>query len=203
MKEVKVSIIIEPIKESLDRFYRMIYGKPLEAYSIEHKILKELDKLKEVLTLKDALLFRNLYGQFDYYFASKEQKLWRKFVFCHLVFLFRKAVLLCDVWLLTLICDAITKENIEDALYLRVLSDRIWMKKVYEYVLLVDFSSSLTHQYQLEYERIKRVFLFMCRRIEQSVKKYSDEEFCVLKIELLKEIKSYQSNKLFKRSVSL
>ena len=110
---------------------------------------------------------------------------------------------LSDPQILGLVCDAIKEEHIfKNERFITLLSDAKWMKKIYEYSLWTNFSSSLTNYYQISDERVKRLFLFFCKRIEVSLKKIPIEMTLEeTKIEIYKILKSYQSDKVFKRSV--
>ncbi len=202
MKQLKTEVIITPISEKLKSKYQMLYGSTMKKNSIEAFIFGEIEELKNKLTLEDALLFANTFSYLNSDLSSQEQKLKREFTYCHLVYLFPKKVVAYSVTLLCLVCDAITEKNIHDKLFLKLLSDEAWMKKVFEHALVIDYHSSLVNQYKVEQERIKRIFHFLCRRIEDSLKELDQEmEIMILKKKIFKIIKSYQSAELYKRSV--
>lgn len=203
MKTLDTKIIIDPICETLSSKYCMVYGHSPKKSSIEWKILEEIKSLKENMKAKEALEFSNILLRLYDPFLSTEKKLWREFVCCHLFFLYGKKIFSFDIWILGLVCDAIKEEHIfKNERFITLLSDAKWMKKIYEYSLWTDFSSSLTNYYQISDERVKRLFLFFCKRIEVSLKKIPIEMTLEeTKIEIYKILKSYQSDKVFKRSV--
>lgn len=204
MKKKKTETIIDSIRTRMINKYEMIYGYLPKKTSIEALILEELSELKTVLTIQDALLFLNMFSYLDFGFASKEQKVWREFVFCHFVFLFRKKMISFDSKMLCFICDVIHEENINNDLYLKLLSDQKWVIQIFEHAIFVDFSSSLTKQYKIDQERIRKVFFFLCKKVEHALQTMPKEkELYVIKKQLLRMIKSYQSNQLFKRSVTM
>lgn len=202
MKQLKIEVIITPIYEKLKSKYQMLYGVAIKKNSMEALVLEEVKELKNKLTLEDALLFANTFSYLSSDLASQEQKLKREFIYCHLVYLFPKKVVTYSITLLCLVCDSITEKNIHHILFLKLLSDETWIRKVFEHALIIDYHSSLVNQYKIDQERIKRIFHFLCRRIEDSLKEFDgDVEIMVLKKEILKIIKSYQSTELYKRSV--
>lgn len=202
MKCRKTEIILTPIYESLVHRYQLLYSENLSIDSIEYSILQEQKQLVFKLTVEESLLLSNMLVHLNQDLVSKEQKLWREFVLIHLIFLFGHKVLTYDSWLLSFACDAINKVNIKNVRYLSLFIDNKWVMKIYEHALSIDFSSTLTYSYQIELERIRRVFLFLCRKIEASLDITSQEvELKTLKQELLKMIKTYHSEQLFKRSV--
>lgn len=204
MKKKKTEMIIDSIRTRMIDKYEMIYGYFPKKTSIEALILEELLELKSVLTIQDALLFLNMFSYLDCGFASKEQKIWREFVFCHFVFLFRKKMISFDSKILCFICDTIHEGNIDNDVYLKLLSDQKWVIQILEHAIFVDFSSSLTRQYKIDQERIRKVFFFLCKKIERTLQTMPKErELNVIKKQLLKMIKTYQSNQLFKRSVTM
>ncbi len=201
MKQLKIEVIITPIYEKLKSKYQMLYGATIKKNSMEALILGEIEELKNKFTLEEALLFANTFSYLNIDLVSQEQKLKREFIYCHLTYLFPKKLITYSPWLLCLICDAVTEKNVHYTLFLKFLSDETWMKKVFEHVLIIDYHSSLVNQYKIDKERIRRVFLFLCRRIEDSLKNYDRQiEFTDLKKEIFKIIKSYQSTELYKRS---
>ncbi|MCI8545266.1 MAG: hypothetical protein HFH09_03440 [Bacilli bacterium] len=203
MKQSKVEVIITPIYEKLKSKYQMLYGVVIKKNSMEAFILGEIKELKNKLTVEDALLFASTFSYLNFDLASQEQKLKREFIYCHLVYLFPKRMVTYSFPLLCLVCDAITEKNVHHILFLKFLSDETWMLKVLEHTLIIDYHSSLVNQYRIDQERIRRVFHFLCRRIEDTVKEVDKKvEFAVLKKEVLKNIKSYQSAELYKRSVT-
>lgn len=199
----KTEFIINDIHELLQTRHHTLYGHNPKKSSLEFQILNELTEIKKTLSLKETLIFSNLMLQLDQILVSKEQKLWRAFVYCHLVYLFQKRVLVFNPYLLGMICDAITKENIKkDFRYLLLLSDEKWMSKLLEHTLFIDFTSSLTNKYQIDLDRIKRVFLFFCKQIRELLYSIPEEtKIEEVKKEIFKKLKSYQPNQLFKRSV--
>lgn len=203
IKTLKTKIVIDPICETLSSKYCMIYGYSPKKASIEWKILEEIRSLKETMTSKEALEFSNLLLRLYHPFLSTEKKLWREFVCCHLFFLYGKKIFSFDIWILGLVCDAINKEQLlKNERFITLLSDAKWMKKIYDYSLWTDFSSSLTNYYQINDERVQRLFLFFCKRIEICLKKIPKEMTLEeTKIEIYKILKSYQSDNVFKRSV--
>lgn len=202
MKQLKVEVIIAPIYDQMKSKYQMIYGSQMKKNSLEAFIFKELEELKNRLTLEEALLFVNTFSCLSSDLASQEQKLKREFVYCHLVYLFPKKMTAYSSSLLCLICEAVTKKNINHSLFLKLLADETWMQKVFEHALMIDYHSSLVNYYHTNQERIKRIFHFLCRRIEQALNEIEEVEFSLLKKELLKIVKSYQSTELYKRSVT-
>lgn len=202
MKKRKIESILNPIFDSMVHRYQLLYGTEPNINSIEYSILEEQKQLSNILTVEESLLLANMQIQFNQDLVSKEQKLWREFVLIHLVFLFCHKVLSFDSWLLSFVCDAITKENIKNERYLSLLIDHKWVMKIYEHALSIDFSSTLAHTYKVELDRIRRVFLFLCRKVEAELDNITSEiELKEVKQELLKMIKTYHSEQLFKRSV--
>ena len=202
MKQLKIEIIINPILESLEAKHRLLYKQPLKKSSMKFLILKELANFKNKLSLEEVLLFSDNLSRLSSDLSSKEQNLEREFIYCHLTYLFERKMVKYSSRLLPLICDAVTNENINNKLYLTLLSDEKWMMKVFEHTLMIDYSSSLVNKYKINPDRIKRVFLFLCRKIEHSLKDYEKTEIAIIKKEILKLVKSYHSTELFKRSVS-
>ncbi|MCI8446720.1 MAG: hypothetical protein HFH31_04405 [Bacilli bacterium] len=201
MSSIKVEVIIKPIYDALIHQYWTIYEKYPNKSQIEFTILEELLLLKENLTVKEALYFSNLMLHIEDVYISKEQLIWRKLVFCHFVFLFKKRVFSFDSWLLGLILDTVTKENIEEIYFLEILSDKKIMKELFEQVIIIDYNSSLKKQYEIDFGRIKRMFGVMCKRIEEDVKALkNDNNLEILKDKIVKKLKEYHINKLFKRS---
>lgn len=202
MKQLKIEVIITPIYEKMKSKYEMLYGVTIKKNSMEALILGEIEELKNKLTLEEALLFVNTFSYLNSDLASQDQKLKREYIYCHLVYLFPKKMVAYSTTLLCLVCDVITEKNIHHTLFLKLLSDESWILKVFEHALVIDYHSSLVKQYKVEPERVRRVFHFLCRRIEESLKDFDKEiEFAVLKKELFKIVKSYQSAELYKRSV--
>lgn len=200
--QLKVEIIITPIYENLKSKYQMLHGADIKKNGMEAMILREIKELKNKLTLEEALLFANTISYLNPDFGSQEQKLKREFIYCHLVYLFPKKMIAYSFPLLRLVCDVITEKNIHCTLFLKLLSDETWTWKILKRALAIDYHSSLVNQYKIDHERIKRVFHFFCRRIEDSLKDVDQEvEFMTLKKEVLKTIKSYQSTEQYKRSV--
>lgn len=191
-----------PIYEQMKSKYQMIHGISIKKNSMEALILSEIAELKNRLTLEEALLFINTFSYLNSDLASQEQKLKREFIYCHFVYLFPRKMVTYSPWLLRFICDAVTEKNMNHLTFLQLLSDEKWILKVFEHTLIIDYNSSLVNQYRIEQERIKRVFHFLCRRIEATLKNIHEEkEIHVLKKEILKVVKSYQSTELYKRSV--
>lgn len=187
----KIDVIIDSIYENLQIKYHILYGKSTEEMSLEYQILKEVIELKTRLSIKETLLFSNSLLQLDYILASKEQKLWRNFVFCHLVFLFGKKMFSFDTHLLTIVCDSITRKNMnKDFRYLMLLTDKKWMKNLYEYILYVDFSSHLNNQYRINFDRIETSFLNLCEKIEKILTETPEEiDMEIMKKEVFKKVK--------------
>ncbi len=190
---------MNPIYDVLQMKYHTLYGRTPKETSLEYQILKEVTELKTKLSIKEALLFSDMLVQMDYIYASKEQKLWKNFVFCHLVYLFGKKMFAFNIHLLTMICDSITKENIKkDFRYLMLLSDEKWIKKLYEQVLFTDFSFSFGNHYQIEFDRIQKLFLNLCQKIEEILKEIPKEtDVEMMKKEVFKKVKNnFQSSYL-------
>ncbi len=203
MKQLKIEVIITPIYEKISSKYKMIYGIPVKKNSMEALILEEIEQFKNQLTLEEALFFVNTFSYLNSDLASQEQKLKREFIYCHLVHLFPKKMVTYSSPLLRLVCDSITEKNIGNLPFLHLLSDEKWMQKIFEHALMIDYHSSLVNQYRIDPERIKRVFHFLCRKIESTLKDLKKEtEIATLKKQILKLIKSYQSTELYKRSVT-
>lgn len=200
MKQLKVDAIITPIYEQMKSKYQMIYGKQKKA--TKNFIFKEIEELQNRLTLEEALLFSNTFFYLSADLASQEQKLTREFIYCHLVYLFPKKMVTYSFPLLYLVCEAITEQNMHHLLFLKLLSDETWIKKILEHALIIDYNSSLISGYQMNPDRVKRVFHFLCRRIEEFLKETKEENIVVLKKELLKIVKTYHSAELYKRSVT-
>lgn len=75
------------------------------------------------------------------------------------------------------------------------------MKELFEQVIIIDYNSSLKKQYEIDFGRIKRMFGVMCKRIEEDVKALkNDNNLEILKDKIVKKLKEYHINKLFKRS---
>lgn len=194
---------MKSIHETLSIKYTVAYGS--KEKTIKEKFLKEVKALEETFDVKDALRFCYLFQQLEYDLGSQKQKLWRQLIFCHLTFLLGKRVLKFDIVLLRFVCDVVRKEHIgKDNQYLYILGDVKLMEQVLEHAICIDFSSSLTNSYRIDMDRIKRIFAFLCRKIEELLEKNSDEtDLEVLKKQILKQIKNYQSQKLYKRSVTI
>ncbi len=200
----KMDNIINPIYDSLWTKYSMIYGETPKKNSVEFSIFEELKQLNE-LPVSDALLFSYFIQQLDFVPAKRDQRLWREFVFCHLVYQFQKSVFSFEPILLIFVCDSITKDHIDgDMRYFKLLIDHVWIHKVLKHAIYIDYSSTLTNRYKVDMERVKRVFLFFCRRIQDQLLERPDESnLSILKKEILKNIQSYQSSQTFKRSVGV
>lgn len=196
----KIDIIINSIYENLQIKYHIVYGKFPEEISLEYQILKEVIELKTRLSIKEALLFSDNLLQLEYTLVSKEQKLWRNFVFCHLVFLFGKKMFTFNTHLLIMICDSITKKNInKDFRYLILLADEKWIKKIYEYALVIEFSCSFSERYQIEFDKIQRLFLRFCQNIEKILTEIPKEmDIEIMKKEVFKKVKKSHQIKYVK-----
>lgn len=200
----KMDNIINPIYDSLWTKYSMAYGECPKKNSIEFSIFEELKQLSS-LSLTEALSFSYLIQQLDFIPAKRDQRLWRELAFCHLVFLFRKKVFSFDPILLIFVCDSIHMDHIDgDIRYLKLLVDYVWIQKIFHHAIYIDYSSTLTNRYKVDMERVKRVFLFFCRRIQEQLFSMPNEmDLSVLKRKILKNIRTYQSSQTFKRSVGV
>lgn len=204
--KAKNEAIINPIVESLKTKYSVVYGVELnKQQSFEFTVLEELESMKQILPVRDALLFSCQLQQLESDLVLQEQKVWRLFLYSHLVFLYGSKVLKFHSYLLRLVCDSITREDLKnDSRFLDFMCDSKWMMKIFEQALYVDFSSTLTSHYQVEIERVRKVFFFLCRRMEETlamIPKETDLE--IVKHKIMKQIKTYQSKQLFKRSVDI
>lgn len=200
MRQTKKDTIINPIFTKLTSCYQMTYYQSVPTNSFENLVLNELNQLKKMLTLEESLFFAHTFFYLNIDIGNKENSLKRKFMYVHLTFLFPKKIIYYQKWLLGFVCDAITEENVKNHLYLTLLSDSKWVQKVFEHAMLVDYSSSLTNSYEMDNERLKRIFLFLCRRIEENLKVQKESEITLLKKEILKSVKTYQTSQLYKRS---
>jgi len=203
MKIEKVNSIIKPIYESLKIKYSSTSFSREEKKWLEKEVMDEINELSNIFEIREALLFSYQIRQLENDLASRNQKLWRQFIFCHLAFLYGKKILTFDLDVVKLVCDAITIENVyKKVWYLDLLSDSRLMMQVFSHSMLIDFSSTLTNYYKVDNDRLRRIFLFLCKKIEQ----LSDElpknmEFNEVKKQIWKQIKVYQSNQIFKRGV--
>lgn len=194
---------MNPIHESIKTKYAVAYGSfSKEKDNVEKMILDEFVQIKEQLNPKQALMFSHHLNQLENELIPQKQKIWRIFVYCHFVFLYGKKMLTYDTYLLKLVCDSVTKENIKDNRYLAILSDKKWMIQVLEHAIYVDFCSTLSKTYKIDYYRIHKVFVFLCHNMWISLKTYSKgTNITVIKKQLMKKIKTYRSDQLFKRGV--
>lgn len=198
----KVDTVIMPIHDTLYQQYQMVYGKPPGKLQIETIILDELLSFNKIFTVKDVLYFSNVMLRLYDEYIPREMFVWKKFVFCHFVFLFQKKMFSFDSWLLGLLLDSVTRENIKEIQFLELLSDKKFMIELYYQAMIIDYKTSFNNPYQMDLDRIKRFFRVICKQVESDVKKYQkDYDLEFIKKKVMENLKEYQTKTLLKRSV--